>query len=653
MKSWLKKLSVLAVALTMVFSTTSVALAADAKESSSLTLYDSTTTFRHFDFTLNADNSFQTGNPSSIVNQVLNTKVIENSYIKATFLPDYGARLISLIYKPTGKELLYQNPVGTPYGINEYNFYYNWLMVYGGIMPTFSEPEHGKYWLTPWSYQVVAQDSEKISIQMTKTDDVNFAATPGKFDNGATGITCKVTYTVYADKPTVEMKINLKNNKNQAVKYEYWTCNTLAPGSTPGNTVGSSSMEIVAPMTEVKSKDDWWPWMATVDDAVDASNHIFNFDNLAHFSNWDDMGIAYANDLSDNWWGVINHDNEQGILRIADNANATPGMKLWTWGHDQSYAVNPETSYGNSARPYIELWGGNSFEFFADATLQPLEEKEWTEYYTPTVGLSQVTKANQNAAAYLTKSTSGTQATFDAKVNTTLPGKTIRATMKLIGSTNYTLLDTTFTAQANNAQTLTANADLNNIAAGSYTYQLELKDSSNQVLLVASIPFTKSGGGTSPDLPSATWYLYNQNVSGTSPSGQNLQTTNSGLTGWQPIREITSAPAYWYSPELNGTYAAGNWDFTLWSSAPAGASNVTVELYKTDLNGGNATLIGSQTKDVSLTGTGNHPSQYTFSNVGKTTFSGQRLMVKITKASGASVTMAYNTNDFPTRLVTP
>lgn len=91
---------------------------------------------------------------------------------------------------------------------------------------------------------------------MTRTDDVNFTTTPGRFDNDATDTTCKVTHTICADKSIVETKVSLKDNKDQAVKYEYWTCGTLASGPTPGSTVGSSSMETVAPMTEVKSKDD-------------------------------------------------------------------------------------------------------------------------------------------------------------------------------------------------------------------------------------------------------------------------------------------------------------------------------------------------------------------------------------------------------------
>jgi hypothetical protein len=45
----------------------------------------------------------------------------------------------------------------------------------------------------------------------------------------------------------------------------------------------------------------------------------------------DDMGIAYAHNLNDNYWGVINHDNKEGIFRISENIE-TPGMKFWDLG---------------------------------------------------------------------------------------------------------------------------------------------------------------------------------------------------------------------------------------------------------------------------------------------------------------------------------
>ena len=45
------------------------------------------------------------------------------------------------------------------------------------------------------------------------------------------------------------------------------------------------------------------------------------------------MGIAYAAPDMEaaNFWGVMNHDNEEGIIRIADN-KVIWGLKMWTWG---------------------------------------------------------------------------------------------------------------------------------------------------------------------------------------------------------------------------------------------------------------------------------------------------------------------------------
>ena len=40
--------------------------------------------------------------------------VLENEFLKATFLPEVGGRLISLFYKPLQRELLYRNPVFQP-----------------------------------------------------------------------------------------------------------------------------------------------------------------------------------------------------------------------------------------------------------------------------------------------------------------------------------------------------------------------------------------------------------------------------------------------------------------------------------------------------------------------------------------------------------
>src|SRR5258708_16057734 len=109
------------------------------------------------------------------------------------------------------------------------------------------------------------------------------------------------------------------------------------------------------------------------------------------------MGIAYAApDMGGgNFWGVINHDNEEGIIRIADN-KVTRGLKMWTWGFSSFTNETDPRKDPNPQRPYIELWAGVSDEFFHSAVFPALGQVSIPETYSPTVGMSNVTHANEN-----------------------------------------------------------------------------------------------------------------------------------------------------------------------------------------------------------------------------------------------------------------
>ncbi len=148
------------------------------------------------------------------------------------------------------------------------------------------------------------------------------------------------------------------------------------------------------------------------------------------------------------------------------------------------------------------------------------------------------------------------------------------------------------------------------------------------------------------------WYLFNTSVSSVSPAGQNMQTNNSGVSGWQPIRSITTTASYWYSSVQTTTIAAGTWSFVVWSDNP-GSSMVKIDIHKVNSSGGSATLIASQTAEVGNSATGNHATTYTFSGIGAQSLNNQRLRVTLTKTAGANLTIVYNTNDFATRLITP
>jgi len=352
----------------------------------------------HFDYQLDADYGLESFSSTDIVTSTFQGIVLENEYVKICLIPEFGARIISFVYKPTGKEQLYQNPIGVPYQIGSGIFYHDWLMVYGGIFPTFPEPEHGKYWTTPWNERILADSPDEITVSMWLKDELDNPRHPGQYNNGVTGITCYFDVTLVAGQPYFTVDVRLENDARTA-RYEYWTCLTLAPGSDVGNTFTPSASEMIVPIETYQVA--WNPnnWMNGLDEVVSTGNpRIQTYDKLAHLSNWENMGIAYAYpDMQAPYYGVINHTNEQGVFRLSNDQSQTPGLKFWTWGDAQGLAADP-TDFNNEARPYIELWSGVSQEFFEDAILAANATKAWQETYVPTVGIPVVNYLNEAVA---------------------------------------------------------------------------------------------------------------------------------------------------------------------------------------------------------------------------------------------------------------
>src|SRR3954451_24766403 len=143
-----------------------------------VSLSESTITWSTVKYATDAENGFVLGSldNTTIVDRTFRTHVLENRYLKVALLPEFGGRILSIIYKPTGHEQLYRNEVGVPYGIKGDTFYYDWLMVVGGIFPTFPDAEHGKTWLKPWDFKVVKETDGEVMVSMSLKDDFAYFA---------------------------------------------------------------------------------------------------------------------------------------------------------------------------------------------------------------------------------------------------------------------------------------------------------------------------------------------------------------------------------------------------------------------------------------------------------------------------------------------
>jgi hypothetical protein len=171
---------------------------------------------------------------------------------------------------------------------------------------------------------------------------------------------------------------------------------------------------------------------------------------LRYFKNWPTAGIAYAapDMQGGNFWGVINHDNEEGIIRIADN-RVTRGLKMWTWGFPSFTQESDQRKEPDPARPYIELWAGVSDQFFHSATFPAGGEVSVAETYSPTVGMSNVTQANENILANF----SATAASASVQFFSIEPDKPLHVTLQ---RGDARLFDQNVTADPKNGNRISA-----------------------------------------------------------------------------------------------------------------------------------------------------------------------------------------------------
>ena len=415
-----------AVAFLSATSTFHAAANAASPVSDGVTLTESTIPWSTVKYATSAENGFVYGSldKKTIVDRTFKAHVLENRYLKVTLVPEFGGRILSIIYKPTGHEQLYRNEVGVPFGMTANVFYYDWLMVYGGIFPTFPDPEHGRTWLKPWHFNVVKQSAGEVTVAMSLKDDFAYSAVPKRFFKGSTGIEATYYVTLKADRAALDARVVLKNPQAKAVDYEYWTCTTLAPGSDPKNPKTTGGAEIVAPI-QAYSTPRWSANLSEGDESAGAG--WSRFEKLRDFKNWPTMGIAYAapDMQGGNFWGVINHDNEEGIIRIADNT-VTPGLKMWTWGFPSFTNETDARKDPTEARPYVELWAGVSDQFFHRAQLPAQGELSIPETYSPTVGMSNVTDANENILINFSATAAGVNLQFFSIE----PAAPLRVTMK-------------------------------------------------------------------------------------------------------------------------------------------------------------------------------------------------------------------------------
>lgn len=266
--------------------------------------------------------------------------VLENRYIKVTISPDLGGKVISMVHKGSGKEVLYVPQVIRPTRILP-RFYF----VAGGIEVSF-----------PISHS--PSQNEKVLYRIDRAKDRVYA-TCGERELRF-GMQWSVEYSLGAEDNLLTERVLFYNPGTSAYPWMSWS-NAALPSA--------PDTEFHFPRGEVLS-------------------HASRIDTI----DWQKQGPKHESDIKEmtgyfwktrdaNAFGAYTPSLGTGLYHIADEA-ISPGMKLWSYGvgDDRDWA----TLSTASEQPYIEIQGGPIGDQSVKLELQPKKTRWHLEYWIPT-----------------------------------------------------------------------------------------------------------------------------------------------------------------------------------------------------------------------------------------------------------------------------
>jgi hypothetical protein len=300
---------------------------------------------------------------------------VENDLLQLTFLPELGGRLYRLVFKRTGNDELYVNPVlkPSPWGPPEQG---GWLAA-GGMEWGLPVEEHGYLWGVPWEAEVV-QTVGEATVLLTAPAGQRLRA--------------QVAVTLRGG--GVEIRPRLENVSGAPLDLKFWINAMLAPGA--ANTV-SPDVRFVLPeaidQVMVHSRGDVdlpgpgqpMPWPE------------FGGRDMSRLGAWNQWLGFFALDVSAGFAGVYDEAADEGLMRIFPPQVAR-GVKGFAFGW--AAPIDP-ASYTDDGSAYVELHAGLVPTFDDAYRLAPGEVVTWSEWWYPLAGLGRVRYANRHVALNL------------------------------------------------------------------------------------------------------------------------------------------------------------------------------------------------------------------------------------------------------------
>jgi hypothetical protein len=305
--------------------------------------------------------------------------VLENDYLRLTFLPELGGRLYSVVVKASEQEIFYHNKVVKPsrYGVL-LPYEANWWLGTGGMEWAYPTQEHGYRWGVPWNYEV-SQSAAGATIVLS--------------DTAPDRVGVEVSVTLPADRAVFTVAPKLVNNRPEAVPVQFWlnAALALAPDSMSPDT------QFIVPVDQItvhsRGQAGW-----TIPGAREESPWpLVGETDLRDYGQWADYLGFFIPNMEAPFMGAYNPETNLGVARLIE-PGAVPGNKLFAFG-----SAFLDRSYTDDDSQYFEIWGGANIGFWPedDILVAGGGVLQWQESWWPLAGLGGLTWANQEAAIHI------------------------------------------------------------------------------------------------------------------------------------------------------------------------------------------------------------------------------------------------------------
>ncbi len=298
-------------------------------------------------------------------------------------LPELGGRIYQLIFKPTGHNEFYQNPVIKPSPWGPENAGTGWLAV-GGMEWGLPVPEHGYLWGEPWGHITLpGPDAQSITL----------------FDQNQNSVHLSVTLTLQPDTAAMALHFELENQGDRSIPVSFWLNAMLAPGAR--NRVGPD-LHFFFPIRQASVH-------STGDPSLPPPGGLFDWPqyqgrDLSRLGAWRQwLGFFAAPQAQNRWAAVYDVAEKEGVVRIFSPEDM-PGLKGFGFGWTDPISADLYTDDGSA---YVELQGGLTPTYDDRFPLQPGDIYAWDELWYPIIGLDGIRYADDQGAVYLQSAKNG------------------------------------------------------------------------------------------------------------------------------------------------------------------------------------------------------------------------------------------------------